>query len=55
MGQKKLFCGKLILGWFRSAMSNRNYLLSQKLCQYLNQVRTWNDLHSSEQTQYSLS
>jgi len=26
------------------AMSNRNYLLSQKLCHYLNQGRTLNDL-----------
>jgi len=25
-------------------MSNRNYLLSQKLCHYLNQGRTLNDI-----------
>ena len=28
----------------RPAMSNRNYLLSQKLCHYLNQGRTLNDI-----------
>jgi len=30
--------------WYRPAMSNRNCLLSQKLCNYLNQGRKLNDI-----------
>jgi len=36
-------------------MYNPNDLLSQKLCQYLNQGRTLNDLLGSKQTKFSLS